>query len=160
MYKTAEVRAQLAELSELLDDPSEYDVFLDALLYNPDSLDFLPPVRAAVDELNDLNQLKKIAELDEAFAFLYRQMSNERNVRVILPSEPSENEVDILENELKAFYFRDPSVDLDLDIRINPKIGTGRIYCFDEFMLDLTVDKIVCKKQIKLLLYFSYFYYF
>ena len=97
-----------------------------------------------LEQLEETKTLKKLPEICEAFSYVYRQLSNKRVVRVILPNKPSSEEIDLLENELKAFYYKDPNVKLTLQVSVNPDIGAGRIYCFDDNMLDLTTTNFVC----------------
>jgi len=131
-------RDQLQQLSETMKDPISEELFLNDWVSKPDSLGLIPVVRAVVEQLDETKDLKQIPEVFEAFSYVYRQLANERTVRVILPSKPSAAEEELLENELKAFYYKDPSVKLTLQVSVNEDIGSGRIYCFDDTMLDLT----------------------
>jgi hypothetical protein len=100
------------------------------------------PVVVAILELYANNQLQKITELNDGFSYVYHQIASERGVKVILPAEPSAEEVELLSNELKAFYYKNPDIDLRLDITVNKEIGVGRIYCFKSFLLDLTTKNV------------------
>ena len=132
-----------------MDDPAEYEYF--ELQVKSGSLSHLSPgTIAAVEELNEHKLLKDIPQLYEAFDHVYCNTSNERSVGVILPAEPSDEEIEVLENELKAFYFKDMNIELNLDISVRSTIGTGRIYCFGDHMLDLTTTDFVSKKKKKL----------
>lgn len=131
------VRDELQALTARVQNPMEYEYFEHET--NTGTLEELSPATlAAVQELHSTKHLKRIPDLFEAYMFMYSQLSNERNVSVILPSKPSKEELDILEHELKAFYFKNPNIVLTLDVKINPAIGSGRIYCFGDYMLDLT----------------------
>jgi len=142
----SDVRDELEDLTDQVNDPMEYE-FLEYEA-NSDTLeDLSDPTLAAVQELNENRNLKKIPELYEAYMSLYSQLSNEREVNIILPGEPTSQELEILENELKAFYYKDPSISLTLKVSVNPAIGVGRIYCFDDYMLDLTTTDFTRELQ-------------
>merc|ERR1712063_90133 len=133
-----EINAQLESIAELPDDPIAFEQFNIVMTKSADKLKLNPAVLAALQELHQNKKLKKVTALQEAFAHLYRQLADNRKIQVILPAEPTTEEVDILKNELKAFYFKDPSFAVDLEVSVNEAIGVGRIYCFEEHMLDLT----------------------
>jgi hypothetical protein len=136
------VRDELEELTEKVNDPMEYE-YLEYEASTDTLEDLSEPTLAAVQELNDSRHLKRLPQLFEAYMYMYSQLSNEREVSIILPGEPSALELEILENELKAFYYKDPSVTLTLNVSVNPAIGAGRIYCFNDYMLDLTTTDFV-----------------
>ena len=145
----ANVRDELEDLTDQVNDPMEYE-FLEYEASSDTLEDLSDPTLAALQELNENRNLKKLPELFEAYMSLYSQLSNEREVNIILPGEPTSQELEILENELKAFYYKDTSISLTLKVSVNPAIGAGRIYCFDDYMLDLTTTDFVSSPRLTL----------
>jgi len=140
------VRDELRDLTAQVNNPMQFEYLeLDASSNKLDK--YSPFTRAAIQELQFNKDLKKIPQLYESFSYIYSQLSDEREVTIILPGKPSEAEVKTLENELKAFYFKNPKILLTLKVSVNPSVGAGRIYCFDEFMLDLTTTQFT--KELK-----------
>lgn len=132
------IKDQMEKLLQIFKDPIEMEEFQEAFATSPDSLDLSPAVFAVVEEVLHGKLTSKFEELCEGYMHVCRQLSKDRALGVVLPSEPTKEEIDIMENELKAFYFKDPEINLTLNVTISPGLGHGRIYCFSDNMIDLT----------------------
>jgi len=132
------VRDELHTISELTKDPINEDLIKENI--DTDNLKLSPITTVIIQELIEEDEFssENLDDIFTAFESVHNQILNAREASVILGGQPSEKEVELLENELKAFYYKDMDVDLTLNIEIQPKIGYGRIYCFEEQMLDLT----------------------
>jgi len=135
------VRNELCQLTEIAKNPFESERFIEDI--EERKYEFSVVITALLEQVFEDKLFADIPSITEHYIYLYRQVSKERAVQVLLPGVPTKEEVDILENELKAFYYKDPNIELDLKIQVNESIGTGRIYCFDEHVIDLTTSDIV-----------------
>ena len=108
-----------------------------------------------IDQLVQNRLTAKLPIVVSILEDLEAQFFEKYDVTIILPETPSEADVQLLKTELLDCYFG-KEVNLNLSIQVDEKIGKGRIYCFKNFMLDLSTSSVVCISTFLFLQYFIY----
>ena len=96
-----------------------------------------------IEQLAENRAIDKLPIVVSILEDLEGQFFEKYDVSIILPETPSDADVQLLRTELLDCYFG-KEVNLNLTIQVDEKIGKGRIYCFKNFMLDLSTSSVVC----------------
>lgn len=142
-YNNGTIETVREELREVAEECKEEDFF--HILQNEDineALGVSDELRIVLEELVANGRAKQIPKLAADFDAVCRDAFNEMHVKVIVAQPIDEEEREDIEDELTEAYLSEGG-ELFLTVEVDPEIVGGRIYVFENHIMDLSVKQIV-----------------
>lgn len=142
-YSNGTIETVREELLEVAEECKEEDFF--HILQNEDideALGVSPELRIVLEELVANGRSKQIPKLAADFDTVCRDAFNEMHVKVIVAQPINDEEREDIEYELTDAYLSEGG-ELFLTVEVDPEIVGGRIYVFENHIMDLSVKQIV-----------------
>lgn len=132
------------ELKQVREETKEEDFMV--MLKQEQSLEKVLDVsletRVLLEELAQTNKLKDILRIQEDFELACREALNEVHVSVITHTEYPADAKKAVEKDLQDSYV-EKGKKLVAEFTVDPQIIGGRIYCFEDNIMDMSVKQMI-----------------
>jgi F0F1-type ATP synthase delta subunit len=137
----ATVRAELKQVREETKE-EDFMVMLKQEASLEKVLDVSLETRVLLEELAETNKLNDVIRIQEDFELTCREALNEVHVSVITHTAYPADAKKAVEKDLQDNYV-DKGKSLVAEFSVDPQIIGGRIYCFEDNIMDMSVKQMI-----------------